>query len=104
MTHRARRDRPASDHRWDTVWYQAALYFAGRHRRLHNRQPDDRPENSAKLDRFFARLNTPVGQEQVLIAAGLEPRSEEILPEEGTGGPIPDAPTSSESFVRREGV
>jgi len=70
---------PASDYRWDTVWYQAALYLPAGIAAYIIVSFMSAPENQAKLDRFFARLNTPVGEEQVLIAAGLEPHSEEIL-------------------------
>lgn len=70
---------PADDLRWDTVWYQAALYLpagVGAYILVSLVTP---PEAKEKLDRFFARLNTPVGEEAVLIATGLEPRPEEIV-------------------------
>jgi Na+/proline symporter len=71
---------PAADPKWNTVWYQAALYLpagVGAYLVVSFLTP---PEDKARLDRFFARLNTPVGQEHVLIATGLEPHPEEILP------------------------
>lgn len=70
----------ASDHRWDTVWYQASLYLPAGIAAYIIVSYMTPPEDEAKLNRFFARLNTPVGQEEVLIAAGMEPNSEEILP------------------------
>ncbi len=69
----------AADTRWNTVWYQAALYLPagiGTYVLVSLLTP---PEDSRKLDRFFARLNTPVGEEALLIATGLEPHPEEIL-------------------------
>lgn len=70
---------PAADLRWDTVWYQAALYLPTGIVAYILFSYITPPEDPAKLDRFFARLNTPVGEEHILIAAGLEPHSEEIL-------------------------
>jgi SSS family transporter len=69
-----------ADTRWNTVWYQASLYLPagiGTYILLSLLTP---PEEKRKLDRFFARLNTPVGEEAALIATGLEPNPEEILP------------------------
>ncbi len=71
---------PEADLRWDTIWYQASLYLPAGIIAYFVVSFLTPPEEGKRLDRFFARLNTPVGQEQVLIDAGLEPHPEEILP------------------------
>ncbi|HON69367.1 MAG TPA: sodium:solute symporter family protein [Phycisphaerae bacterium] len=60
----------SADLRWDTVWYQAALYLPAGIAAYFMVSLLTLPENGAKLDRFFARLNTPVGEEEALIATG----------------------------------
>lgn len=70
---------PATDLRWDTVWYQASLYLPAGIAAWFVVGWLTPPEEKTKLDRFFARLNTPVGAEAVLIASGLEPNPEEIM-------------------------
>jgi len=69
-----------ADLRWDTVWYQAVLYLPAGIAAYLGVSFLTPPEDDQKLARFFARLNTPVGQEDVLIKTGLEPHPEEILP------------------------
>lgn len=70
---------PAEKLRWDTVWYQAALYLPAGVAAYFIVSLITPPEEKSKLDRFFARLNTPVGEEAALVATGLEPRPEEIM-------------------------
>lgn len=70
---------PANAPKWDTVWYQAALYLPAGILAYMVVSFLTPPEDRTKLDRFFARLNTPVGEEAALIATGLEPHPEEIL-------------------------
>ena len=66
--------------KWATVWYQSALYIPAGVVAYFLVSYLTRPEDEKKLARFYARLNTPVGQERMLIEAGLEDHPEEILP------------------------
>jgi Na+/proline symporter len=68
------------DVKWSTVWYQSALYLPAGILAYFIGSFLTPPEDERKLARFYARLNTPVGQEHILINAGLEPHPEEILP------------------------
>ena len=70
----------ASDPKWKTVWYQSALYIPAGVAAYFAVSLLTKPENEQKLARFYARVNTPVGQEQIIIDAGLEDHPEEIMP------------------------
>ncbi|HBG26071.1 MAG: hypothetical protein A2Y10_06355 [Planctomycetes bacterium GWF2_41_51] len=63
-----------TDPKWKTVWYQSAVYIPAAVVSYFVVSLLTKPEDENKLARFFARLNTPVGQEQVLVEAGLEPK------------------------------
>jgi Na+/proline symporter len=65
---------------WNTVWYQASLYIPAGVAAYFIVSLLTKPEEESRLCRFYARLNTPVGQEQLLIDSGLEPNPEEIMP------------------------
>lgn len=77
------------DAKWSTVWYQSALYLPAGIVAYFAASFLTKPEDEIRLSRFYARLNTPVGQEKVLIDSGLEPNPDEILPhiaeEKGNG-------------------
>jgi Na+/proline symporter len=68
---------------WKTVWYQSALYIPAGVAAYFIVSLITNPEDERKLARFYARLNTPVGREHILVESGLEPNPDEIMPEKG---------------------
>lgn len=61
-----------TDPKWKTVWYQSAIYVPASVVAYFIVSLLTKPEDERKLARFYARLNTPVGQEHILVEAGLE--------------------------------
>lgn len=61
-----------TDPKWKTVWYQSAVYVPAAVIAYFVVSLITKPEDERKLARFYARLNTPVGKEHILVEAGLE--------------------------------
>lgn len=61
-----------TDPKWKTIWYQSAVYIPASVAAYFIVSLLTKPEDEHKLARFYARLNTPVGKEQILVDAGLE--------------------------------
>ncbi|OHB60098.1 MAG: hypothetical protein A2Y12_09125 [Planctomycetes bacterium GWF2_42_9] len=61
-----------TDPKWKTIWYQSAVYVPASVLAYFVVSLLTKPEDERKLARFYARLNTPVGKENILVEAGLE--------------------------------
>jgi Na+/proline symporter len=66
------------DPKWGVLWYQAAIYIPTGVFFYFLVSYLTPPEDEQKLNRVFARFQTPVGQEQKLVEMGLEDSIDDI--------------------------